>query len=1279
MNLKSFAIITIMFFVVLPQGIATEQTIKPIVEIPLNNTAYIKTFIGFEGEGVYKKAQLYGLTTKNTIKKLQNFQFILPEDDTNYFVTGLLGDISGEGQKDFILILTNPNSGTRLYTWTIDQNNQFSRLTKPYTIKNNQTESYPTTSSLGMIYPDKDQEIIISFGSPDRKTIILDYIGEIKQTETVGKNLLSNLAGPIILKTEDFNKDSLDDLYLLNNGEEIIEALYLSPQREETNIKKTTLKDRVLDLYIYKQEDTAHKIFLLKNQKLFFDTWKKEIPITPKNPKKILLINNNILSIINKKGEIQHYTINDKTETITKTNLVSPNFKNKKYNTIHYLVLEDKENILISHDVQSEILLQPLYYNIEPEKQNQENKKETQKTETANTTKEQKTRETKESTEKRINEQNIIKAEKNKQELQTITLSQDTIAVNIGQQTNIKINLNPNHTFLNLKTIKKPKKMQFNVSSLSFEWLPSNKEAGYHPLQYDITYNQNIGIKKEETEGELRIINETKKRKEIKNYVVFVNSPPSIKTPQKKYSTQSQSEVKITLKASDLNKNQKLLITHKPQKKGFQIKKDTFSWTPQNNHFGENKIEFFVFDGMLYDSTTVIITVDTLKQEVVNEDLIVTTVNKEFIYQLSQKNKPKYSLIKGPQNLRVSNTGEIHWIPINTQLGNNEIIIEIKENNQNYNYSMGVFVNAPPIISYRPNKIEYIKHNEVFSFQTQTFDQNTDQELFWNLTKGPKDMDFTNGKIEWKGSTLDYNNYSIELTDTINKDVFNGKIYVNEKPKLINNLPNYITLGEKLNHTLEVQDNNKINPKNGKKEKHTTINILSSPKNMETKNNKLIWTPTINDIGEHEIILEVSDGLETTKNKLNIFVNDIPQITSADSLKIKVGDTLKHFLKAKDLNQNTTLTYSISANLKNMMLNAQTGEITWTPTISDLGKHEILVNVSDGLTANKNNQTIQIFVYALPKFIKGPPKEGYVNIEYSHIIEAQDGFGKTSLEKDIYISIDTTTINNIIFKPETGLVSMTPTIEQTGPQNIILELKDNYNNSIKENFTINILISPCETADSTHYKKTQTLEKKVSEYEKVIQIIESPTSTIDTLYSINFSKRELRQEKRKEKKEAREQKRKEKKEARQQKRKKRKEKNTTTARQDTIFITQLDTIYNTISDTVYNKNTSPKDKQLITKKQEKQTATQQEEQKETREENISPPTPVTIMRKETVVIEKKETIIVDLQTTKTPPPYGQKVAYNTEFEEQKWGEAGIKKKQKTATSTTLLNYTKSWK
>ena len=156
MNFKLIVINILLIFVVFPQSILTTKTIKPIVQIPSVDDRHRVSFIGFEGNGIYKKAQLYAVTKENRLKQLPNFQFVLPEEDTNYFVSGHLGDITGEGMQDFVLILTNPNSGTKVYTWSIDSNNMFSRLSKPFLIKTNQTESYPTTSALGTFYPDKD-------------------------------------------------------------------------------------------------------------------------------------------------------------------------------------------------------------------------------------------------------------------------------------------------------------------------------------------------------------------------------------------------------------------------------------------------------------------------------------------------------------------------------------------------------------------------------------------------------------------------------------------------------------------------------------------------------------------------------------------------------------------------------------------------------------------------------------------------------------------------------------------------------------------------------------------------------------------------------------------------------------------------------------------------------------------------------------------------------------------------------------------------------------------
>ena len=64
-----------------------------------------------------------------------------------------------------------------------------------------------------------------------------------------------------------------------------------------------------------------------------------------------------------------------------------------------------------------------------------------------------------------------------------------------------------------------------------------------------------------------------------------------------------------------------------------------------------------------------------------------------------------------------------------------------------------------------------------------------------------------------------------------------------------------------------------------------------------------------------------------------MYVNEAPQITSTNKLKILVGDTLTHFIAAKDQTKKNELTFSIRTTIKEMFLNANTGEINWTPKI----------------------------------------------------------------------------------------------------------------------------------------------------------------------------------------------------------------------------------------------------------------------------------------------------------------------------------------------------------
>ena len=1088
MNFIKFLIIILMFSFAKPQSIATSVNIKPIVEIPSNGQV---RFIGFEGEGLYKKASLYEITNKKTLKKLPQFKIGLQEQNTTYLIDGHLGDVSGEGQEDLILIFNDPNKGTTIYGWTLEKNGKFIPFDKPTLLSKQQKLSQPTSSKLVKLYPDKDKELIITFGSPDRKAVIVDYVNAIQQTEEIGERFLSNLAGPILMETGDFNQDGLEDIFLLNNGEEKLSTTYLSPERSPIKTK-LPFSQAVLDLYCYeKKPQDFDKLFLLKDGSIYVESWNKIIPTKISQPKEIALYKKNIISIINKKGVITHLEINEKEKKIISKNTVTPLFKNKKYTDINFLILQDEENMIISHNEKSEIIYQPLYFNqmaepeiAEPEIVERELK--TTPTIKNNIIKEKETTlsETKKTTAKKPGK---IKKEV-PLDIKTVFLGRaDTVVVSVGEKTEIKLNLNKEYNFIDLMAEKQPKKMNFDTNSLVFYWVPEEKNIGNNALQYSITYLVNKGIKKNNNNGKIVLQNETEEIKENKNYVIYVNDPPRIILEEKTHTVQANNKITIPIVVVDKNTDQKIKVPHDfLNDKQATFNKQIFSWVPNKKDYGEHSIVFTADDGVETFTATAIIMVDTLKQEIVKDKLLITSVNKELIYDLEKKPPTKFSKIKTPSNLRISKEGLVHWIPIETQLGLNEIIVEATENKEGFRFNFQVYVNSPPIISYTPDKIEYITKNEEYIFQLQSFDRNEEQKLFWSLqTKTPLLLLNSQAELKFKGKGLDFFDYEIQLTDTIDVDFFRGKFYINDKPRIISVPPKHISLGDVLEYFIEVADSNKTNPLNQREEKHIKTSIINAPKGMDISNQKLTWKPQEQDVGSHKIKIKASDGLEEAEQSFTLFVNDSPSIITVDSIAIKLGDTLRHTLTAKDLNKKTDLTYSIQSGLEGMILNISTGEIVWKPQREHLGKHVIEANVSDGFDSRKAGKKIKILVYDFPKFLNTPAREAYVDIEYKHMIEAEDALGKTIKNKDIFVSLKKTTFEKLSFDESQHLISIVPQKEEIGTQSIEMHLKDKHGYLLEKKFFIKVLMSPCETIDTLYIEtKSTKIEEKIKEIEK---------------------------------------------------------------------------------------------------------------------------------------------------------------------------------------------------
>ena len=148
-----------------------------------------------------------------------------------------------------------------------------------------------------------------------------------------------------------------------------------------------------------------------------------------------------------------------------------------------------------------------------------------------------------------------------------------------------------------------------------------------------------------------------------------------------------------------------------------------------------------------------------------------------------------------------------------------------------------------------------------------------------------------------------------------------------------------------------------------------TYTLISNPSNMTISSTGLIiWNPLQSNIGSHTIVLKVSDskGASTTQTYILIVssVNDKPVITSTPTTDAYERLNYSYQIEAYDVD-NTVLFYLLSA--PQGVTVSSTGEVSWTPTDSQVGNHNISIFVTDSI-----DTTIQSFVITVHNVNRAP-------------------------------------------------------------------------------------------------------------------------------------------------------------------------------------------------------------------------------------------------------------------------------------------------------------------
>jgi parallel beta-helix repeat protein len=223
--------------------------------------------------------------------------------------------------------------------------------------------------------------------------------------------------------------------------------------------------------------------------------------------------------------------------------------------------------------------------------------------------------------------------------------------------------------------------------------------------------------------------------------------------------------------------------------------------------------------------------------------------------------------------------------------------------------------------------------------------------LIYDLTTAPEGMDVdpATGIVSWTPTAGTYD-VTIQVTDASgNSDTQTFTITVaeaaNMAPEITSTPVTTSTEGERYTYKVHAKD----------ADNDTLTYVLTTGPDgmtMDEATGVIYWTPSGTQAGSHDIVITVSDGREGTDIQsftidVEESINNTPVIVSSPVTTGTKGDLYEYDVEATDAD-NDTLTYSLTAFPEGMVVDSSTGVISWTPSATQVGSHDVTVEVDDG-------------------------------------------------------------------------------------------------------------------------------------------------------------------------------------------------------------------------------------------------------------------------------------------------------------------------------------------
>lgn len=387
-------------------------------------------------------------------------------------------------------------------------------------------------------------------------------------------------------------------------------------------------------------------------------------------------------------------------------------------------------------------------------------------------------------------------------------------------------------------------------------------------------------------------------------------------------------------------------------------------WTPQTGDIG--------FHDVIYQITDDYISiVDSFAIFVNAPPRIVSTFPKQaqtgvvwnYRVKVDDPNENQLITYLIPQStslgVSINRGGDVTWTPTAADVDSQQFQISVSDGMRDDIQTVRVFVNDTPRFTTLPDSQAIV--GQKYSAHLQASDQNKTQTLKYSLVTAPTGMAISpGGEVSWLPGLdkVDEQRVKVKVSDGLATVVKSFSIFVNDPPQIISKPELLATTDSLYQYQVETQDAN---------HSQTMIFTLGdAPAGATISSGGLLeWTPAMDEVGNQKMIVSVSDGIATTSQSIDLFVNAPPQILSKAKLVALTNFEYRYKVDATDAN-NDAITFRVLQMPEGAQLDENTGLIVWIPTREQEGVNDFSIEAID-VRGGVAKHPFQVHVFVDPK------------------------------------------------------------------------------------------------------------------------------------------------------------------------------------------------------------------------------------------------------------------------------------------------------------------------